>query len=278
MAEQFKNEVEKLKYHLTILLDTETKRPVEDIEPQKISRILDMIEMCDNRTNLDDINKFAEHFNAKYQTNIKPLHQQKKHIYVSRFVKAAACIVFSVFVFLGAEFISVKAFDFSIIQFICATSDRLSFRTDDHNTPENKQTVPSNGYKDYSDLSEMLGFNFYAPDDSMPKDLKLDDIEYNEFSDSIIATYLNGNSYAFWEIILPVGQGTIDFNAQEFKIVEKELSIEDKTVSIYSVKTDDGEVYMATFIYEDILYTLESNLSIEDIITIIKEAKKTNEN
>ena len=59
---------------------------------------------------------------------------------------------------------------------------------------------------------------------------------------------------------------------------DTDLTVGDKRVSVYNVKADDKEIYMITFVYKDILYVLESDLSLEKIVTIIKEAKEVNEN
>ena len=65
---------------------------------------------------------------------------------------------------------------------------------------------------------------------------------------------------------------------RSLQTVDEDLTVGDKRVSVYNVKADDKEVYTITFVYKDILYVLESDLSLEKIVTIIKEAKEVNEN
>ena len=127
-------------------------------------------------------------------------------------------------------------------------------------------------------MSEMLNISFLVPEQGISETLELEDVEYSEFSDSISATYQYGESYVIWEIILPSGQGTIDLNTQDLQTVDADRTGGEKSGSVYTVKADDEEVYTITFVYKDILYVLESDLSLERIVTIIKEAKEVNEN
>lgn len=64
MTKYFKSDIEKLKYHLTILLDTEINLLAEEIDREKVERILDLIEMCGNSIGVNDINKLADRFIA----------------------------------------------------------------------------------------------------------------------------------------------------------------------------------------------------------------------
>ena len=251
--------MEKLKYHLSILLDAEVSRPAEEMDVPKIERILEMIEMCGNHAKENDIDKFTENFNRKYHTSIKAVKKSRKNRMISRFLRIASCFILFVFLFCGMELVAVKAFDFSIIQFIRVSANRLVFQVEDHKTSGKTDAVSFEGNLDYETL-------------------ELEDVEYSEFSDSISATYQDSESYVIWEIILPSGQGTIDLNTQDLQTVDEDLTVGDKRVSVYNVKADDKEVYTITFVYKDILYVLESDLSLEKIVTIIKEAKEVNEN
>lgn len=124
MANFFENDVEKLEYHLAMLLDTEENHPAENINPSKISRILEMMEMCGSRTETDDMDEFAEHFNDRYQVGLNTWHY-KKNRYVSGFFKIAACFALFVLLFCGTEFIAVNAFDFSIVQSVCEWGESI---------------------------------------------------------------------------------------------------------------------------------------------------------
>ncbi len=278
MEEKNRNDVEKLKYHLSILLDAEVSRTAEEIDIRKIERILQMIEMCGNHAKENDIDKFTENFNCKYHTSIKAVKKSPKNRIMSRFLRIASCFILFVFLFCGMELVAVKAFDFSIIQFIRLSANRLVFQVDDHKTSEKTDAVSFEGNLDYESLSEMLNISFLVPEQGISETLELEDVEYSEFSDSISATYQDSESYVVWEIILPSGQGTIDLNTQDLQTVDTDLTVGDKRVSVYNVKADDKEIYMITFVYKDILYVLESDLSLEKIVTIIKEAKEVNEN
>ena len=278
MAEQNKNDVEKLKYHLSILLDAEVRRTAEEMDVHKIERILEMIEMCGNHTIGNDIDQFTEGFNQKYHTSIKAMKKPRTNGIMSRFLKIASCFILFVFLFCGMELVAVKAFDFSIIQFIGVSANRLVFQIDGHKTSGKIDAVSFEGNLDYESLSEMLNISFLVPEQGISETLELEDVEYSEFSDSISATYQDSESYVVWEIILPSGQGTIDLNTQDLQTVDADLTVGDKRVSVYNVKADDKEVYTITFVYKDILYVLESDLSLEKIVTIIKEAKEVNEN
>lgn len=176
------------------------------------------------------------------------------------------------------ELVAVKAFDFSIIQFIRVSANRLVFQVDGHKTSGKIDAVSFEGNLDYESLSEMLNISFLVPEQGIPETLELEDVEYSEFSDSISAAYQDSGSYVIWEIILPSGQGSIDLNTQDLQIVDADLAVGDKRVSVYNVKADDKEVYTMTFVYKDILYVLESDLPLEKIVSIIKEAKEVNEN
>lgn len=274
MAEQNKNDVEKLKYHLSILLDAEVRRTAEEMDVHKIERILEMIEMCGNHTIGNDIDQFTEGFNQKYHTSIKATKKPRTNGIMSRFLKIASCFILFVFLFCGMELVAVKAFDFSIIQFIGVSANRLVFQIDGHKTSGNTDAVSFGGNQDYERLSEMLNIGFLVPGQGISETLELEDVEYSEFSDSISATYQDSDSYVIWEIVLPSGQGTIDYNTQDLQIVDEDLAVGDKRVSVFRVKADDQEVYTVTFVYKDILYVVESDFSLEKIITIIKEAKE----
>lgn len=275
MAENYKNDVEKLKHHLTILLDAETSLPAEQIDTQKAGRILELMELCDGRAATDGMEDFAARFNARCQTSVEVLCPPKKHGFASRFLKMAACFLLFFSLFCGTEFIAVKAFDFSIIQFFRITANRLVFEIDAP-TPGQEGAIPSGSYHDYESLSESLGRNFLVPDSGMPESLKLESITYNEFSDSFAAAYQGHGSYAIWEAYLPVGQGIVDFNRQGLTAIEENMAAGDKTVSIYQTQADGRKTYTATFVYAGILYVLESDLPLEQITTIIEKAKSIN--
>ena len=278
MAEKNRNDMEKLKYHLSILLDAEVSRTAEEIDIRKLGRILEMIEMCGNHAKENDIDKFTENFNRKYHTSIKAVKKSPKNRIMSRFLRIASCFILFVFLFCWMELVAVTAFDFSIKQFIRVSANRLVFQVDGHKTSGKIDAVSFEGNLDYESLSEMLNISFLVPEQGIPETLELEDVEYSEFSDSISATYQDSESYVVWEIILPSGQGTIDLNTQDLQTVDADLTVGDKRVSVYNVKADDKEVYTITFVYKDILYVLESDLSLERIVTIIKEAKEVNEN
>ena len=150
----------------------------------------------------------------------------------------------------------------------------MVFQVEDHKTSGKTDAVSFEGNLDYESLSEMLNISFLVPEQGISETLELEDVEYSEFSDSISATYQDSESYVVWEIILPSGQGTIDLNTQDLQTVDADLTVGDKRVSVFRVKADDQEVYTATFVYKDILYVVESDFSLEKIITIIKEAKE----
>ncbi len=273
MAENFNNDVEKLKHHLNILLDAETSRPAEQIDTQKVGRILELIDLCSGHTAADDMETFAEHFNARYQTSVKAPHPPKKRTFTARFLKMAACFLLFLSLFCGTEFIAVKAFDFSIIQFLRITANRFVFEID--GPDPDREPLPSGSYRDYESLSKALGCSFFIPEGGMPEGFHLESIEYNEFSDSFAAAYQGEGSYAIWEVFLPVGEGTVDFNAQGLTAVEEHVPIGDKKVSFYQIQTDGKKAYTAAFVYEDILYVLESDLLPEQIAAIIKNLQKT---
>lgn len=277
MAEKNKNDVEKLKHHLSMLLDAEASRTAEEMDVRKIARILEMIEMCGDHAQENDIDKFTENFNRKYHTSIKPVKKPRTNRIMPRFSRIASCFILFVFLFCGTELIAVKAFDFSIIQFIRVSANRLVFQADGHKASGNADAGSPEGDQDYESLSEMLNIRFLVPEQGMPEALELENVEYSEFSDSILATYLDRESYVIWEIILPSGQGTIDYNTQDLQAVDEDLAVGDKRVSVYRVKADDKEAYTVTFVYKGILYVLESDLSLEKIITILEEAEEVNE-
>lgn len=273
MAENFKD-VEKLKHHLTILLDAETSLPAEQIDTQKVGRILELMERCQSHAMEDDREDFAARFNARYQTSVEVLHPPKKHGFATRFLKMAACFLLFLSLFCGTEWIAVKAFDFSIVQFLRITANRLVFEIDG-SSPEHGEIIPLGSYRDYKSLSETLGRNFLIPDSGMPESLQLQHIMYNEFSDSFTAAYQGNGSYAVWEVFLPVGQGIVDFNTQGLTLLEEDMAVGDQIVSLYQLQADGKEAYTAVFVYEDTLYVLESDLPLDQIITIIQEAKNT---
>lgn len=273
MAENFTRDVEKLRRHLTILLDAETNLPAEQINTQKVGRILELLEQCDGHAGADDRKEFAAQFNARYQTSVEVSHKPKKHGFAPRFLKMAACFLIFLSLFCGTEFIAVKAFDFSIIQFFRITANRLVFEIDAPTPLEQGEAIPSDSYRDYESLSETLGRAFLIPSSGMPEILKLECIEYNEFSDSFTASYQGHGSYAIWEVYLPVGQGTVDFNAQGLTAIEENIAVGDKTVSLYQLQADGKKAYTATFVYGDTLYVLESDLPLEQIIAIVQKAK-----
>lgn len=277
MAEKNKNDVEKLKYHLSILLAAEVGRTAEEMDVRKIERILEMIEMCGNHAKEYDMDQFTENFNRKYHTSIKAVKKSRTSRIMPRFLRIASCFLLFVFLFCGTELIAVNAFDFSIIQFIRVSANRLVFQVDEHKTSGKTDAVSFERDQDYESLSEMLNIRFLVPEQGISETLELENVEYSEFSDSISAAYQDGESYVLWEIILPSGQGTIDLNTQELQTVDADLTVGDKRVSVYRVKADGKEVYTITFVYKDILYVLESDLSLEKMVTIIKEAKEVNE-
>ncbi len=124
MAESIKNDVDKLRRHLAMLLDEETKRTAEDMDVQKVSRILELAEMCGNGTDINDIGEFAQRFNRRYQTSLRPLRTQKHRVALS-LARMAACFALFAFLFFAAEFIAVNAFGFSVVQTICNWGDSI---------------------------------------------------------------------------------------------------------------------------------------------------------
>ena len=124
MAEYIKNDVGKLRRHLHMLLEEESSRTAENIDVQKVSRSLEMAEMCGNCTDISDIEDFAQRFNRRYHTSVRPLRLQK-HRFVSRLARLAACLVLFAFLFAATEFVAVNAFGFSIVQVICNWGDSI---------------------------------------------------------------------------------------------------------------------------------------------------------
>ena len=117
------------------------------------------------------------------------------------------------------ELVAVKAFDFSIIQFIRLSANRLVFQVDDHKTSEKTDAVSFEGNLDYESLSEMLNISFLVPEQGISETLELEDVEYSEFSDSISATYQDSESYVVWEIILPSLQLPIPSHKKGIQII-----------------------------------------------------------
>lgn len=107
-----------------MLLEEESSRTAENIDVQKVSRILEMAEMCGNCTDISDIEDFAQRFNRRYHTSVRPLRLQK-HRFVSRLARLAACLVLFAFLFAATEFVAVNAFGFSIVQVICNWGDSI---------------------------------------------------------------------------------------------------------------------------------------------------------
>lgn len=124
MAEFIKNDVDKLRRHLTMLLDEETSCSAERIDVQKVSRILEMAEMCGNYTDISDIEEFAQRFNCRYQTSVRLL-RPRKHSFVLSLARLAACLVLVALLSFATEFIAVNAFGFSIVQSICDWGDSV---------------------------------------------------------------------------------------------------------------------------------------------------------
>lgn len=124
MAEYIKNDVGKLRRHLHMLLEEETSRTAENIDVQKVSRILEMAEMCGNCTDISDIEDFAQRFNRRYHTLVRPLRPQKR-LFVLKLARLAACLVLFAFLFAATEFVAVNAFGFSIVQTICNWGDSI---------------------------------------------------------------------------------------------------------------------------------------------------------
>lgn len=124
MERIFGNDVEKLKYHLGILLDMETDRSAEDTNVHRVRRILEMMEMCGNCTETDDVDEFAKRFHDKYHVNVS-VCRHKKNVYAWRFLKIAACLLLCVVLFFGTEFVAVNAFDVSIVQLMREWGDSI---------------------------------------------------------------------------------------------------------------------------------------------------------
>lgn len=107
-----------------MLLDEETSRTAEDMDVRKVSRILELAEMCGNGTDINDIGEFAQRFNRRYQTSLRPLRTQKHRVALS-LARMAACFALFAFLFFAAEFIAVNAFGFSVVQTICNWGDSI---------------------------------------------------------------------------------------------------------------------------------------------------------
>lgn len=124
MAEKDYSDIEKLNYHLMKLLDLELERPAETVDIPRISRILELAELCGGYTDTGDLEAFAGRFNRRYRTELKPLRPQKPNL-AQRLMKLAACLVLFAVLFCTAEFVAVNAFGVSIVQMLQEWGDSV---------------------------------------------------------------------------------------------------------------------------------------------------------
>lgn len=267
-----------LKLRLLKELDEEGTKAPEEIDVKKVESILDLLDSLNTseQTVKDDKEQFAKMLREKYEL---PVLEKKKKPLKTRVVRVAAAAAVFVTAFMTVNFVTARAFDFSVIQWVKRTIGGFYFeyKGDELEKDSNLDTGKDKYVEEYKaekiksiqDIKKIMGGDVYIVS-TQENDFDIKEIQYNQAGDILDIRYEDSAShYITLGIIKADGEGGGSISVADNNVIEENVSINNFTVTI--CQTYDKDQTAAIFTYKKYLYEISTDMEPEDLKEIIDE-------
>ena len=273
---------EKLKYELEELLEKELEKTSDDIDVEKIDSIVSLLSQLQGKNETEQMDKdtFAKKYLKGYIS--EPKSQNKYGVFIS--IKAASIILVFIMVFGFGNYFSVKATNRGILSNIKNKVDVFYFEVikKDHidsipiesfSEEENHGELEQRYFSSWEEVKQQLKLEFKIPN-YIPQNLRSDKIIYQTLNHSnfeILSTYHNNNNmYIKLYIRAFSDSGMFSTFIEEIEGTIFEKTIGDFYVITYKIQDN----IQAIFQDEQFMYSIETNLGMEELEQFILEMKE----
>lgn len=272
---------EKLKYELEELLEKELEKTSDDIDVEKIDSIVSLLSQLQGKNETEQMDKdtFAKKYLKGYIS--EPKSQNKYGVFIS--IKAASIILVFIMIFGFGNYFSVKATNRGILSNIKNKVDVFYFEVikKDHidsipiesfSEEENHGELEQRYFSSWEEVKQQLKLEFKIPN-YIPQDLRSDKIIYQTLNHSnfeILSTYHNNNMYIKLYIRAFSDSGMFSTFIEEIEGTIFEKTIGDFYVITYKIQDN----IQAIFQDEQFMYSIETNLGMEELEQFILEMKE----
>lgn len=274
-----KSEMDNLNLRLSLLkeLDNETDKGMQDIDVKKVENILDLLDSLNpsKQQVKDDSEQFAKMLREKYEL---PVLKKKKKPLKARIVRVAAAAAIFVTAFMTVNFVTAKAFDFSVIQWVKRTiggfyfeykGDELEKETDIET--EDKKYIEEyelEKLENVQDIKRVMGRVYLV--DILGGNFEIQEIYYNRMGDILNVRYGDTMShYISLNVIKGAGEGGGSILTADNNIIEENVPINNFTVTI--CQSYDKDQTTAMFTYKEYLYEISTDMKPKNLKEIINK-------
>ena len=272
---------EKLKYELEELLEKELEKTSDDIDVEKIDSIVSLLSQLQGKNETEQMDKdtFAKKYLKGYIS--EPKSQNKYGVFIS--IKAASIILVFIMVFGFGNYLSVKATNRGILSNIKNKVDVFYFEVikkdyidsipiESFSEEENHGELEQRYFSSWEEVKQQLKLEFKIPN-YIPQNLRSDKIIYQTLNHSnfeILSTYRNNNMYIKLYIRAFSDSGKFSTFIEEIEGTIFEKTIGDFYVITYKIQDN----IQAIFQDEQFMYSIETNLGMEELEQFILEMKE----